>query len=471
LTAALGRRHGFSAAGFQATSALHTDLLRHKRGTSRRLGTAATATAADANSGDGGDEVSDFNNDVARDKESADMRFALTHDSRAATEELVGTALVLAFLQVSQLLPVVQIQQHRSAAARQFGDLVTPSGWSFDATATAFLTLLSPGTLNTRERWWVKARLWRLLLAQHTDGYFEASDSVAFALEARTAAEVAVLTPSRMERLKDWLSSAHEVAGELLGGDFGDALSGGAAQEAAPAAAAPGSLAQQRSMAARHHHAAGGADDDAGSVSDDPLFCSAGALRGSVPRRLAALRAADPELLVERVWTTLCCIAFLETLNVCWLATDGDLYPAEERTVVDASREWLDRYAKEQPALAAALADGALADAAARTVVVWHRAWERRVEELRRSTPIRDHATLSQAHRTCTELVRAICTKHSTFSVFLSAPLDGLQRWQTWMILITLIIEQLLVNIWMYYARVRALRASLTLAWSAGIAT
>ena len=36
-------------------------------------------------------------------------------------------------------------------------------------------------------------------------------------------------------------------------------------------------------------------------------------------------------------------------------------------------------------------------------------------------------------------------------------PLDGLQRWQMFMILITLIISQLLVNIWMFYAKVRAL--------------
>ena len=35
-------------------------------------------------------------------------------------------------------------------------------------------------------------------------------------------------------------------------------------------------------------------------------------------------------------------------------------------------------------------------------------------------------------------------------------PLDGLQRWQMFMILITLIISQLLVNIWMYYAKVRS---------------
>ena len=34
-------------------------------------------------------------------------------------------------------------------------------------------------------------------------------------------------------------------------------------------------------------------------------------------------------------------------------------------------------------------------------------------------------------------------------------PLDGLQRWQMFVILISLVIAQLLVNIWMFYAKVR----------------
>jgi hypothetical protein len=35
-------------------------------------------------------------------------------------------------------------------------------------------------------------------------------------------------------------------------------------------------------------------------------------------------------------------------------------------------------------------------------------------------------------------------------------PLDGLQRWQMFVILISVVISQLLVNIWMFYAKVRA---------------
>jgi hypothetical protein len=53
-------------------------------------------------------------------------------------------------------MPVVEIAQRRAAAAAYFDDFTTPAGWHFDDTATKFLTLLMPGILNTREKWWVK---------------------------------------------------------------------------------------------------------------------------------------------------------------------------------------------------------------------------------------------------------------------------------------------------------------------------
>ena len=98
------------------------------------------------------------------------------------------------------------------------------------------------------------------------------------------------------------------------------------------------------------------------------------------------------------------------------------------------------------------------------------------------------HAS-SQVQRTITAVTRAFVNRHETFSTFLSMPLDGLQRWQStlrlsaaeickferaftftcvfsrslsspeFVIIVTLVIEQLLVNIWMYYSKVRSLRA------------
>ncbi len=116
---------------------------------------------------------------------------------------------------------------------------------------------------------------------------------------------------------------------------------------------------------------------------------------------------------------------------------------------MDAAQEWIERYAAQHPALAEALADGLVQQRARGVTVLWRRTNEMRVMELRRSPAIRNQMSLSHAHRTLTAVLRAFCTKHGTFATFLSEPLDGLQRWQMFMIVVTLVLEQLLVNIWM----------------------
>jgi hypothetical protein len=150
------------------------------------------------------------------------------------------------------------------------------------------------------------------------------------------------------------------------------------------------------------------------------------------------------------------------------------------------AREWMECYAAEHPALAATLEDGALHQRAEQVTLLWKRANEQRVVQLRRADGIRVQMSASHVHRTLTGVLRAFTTKHEarccicytlapvsscctvqllmppptnpvrqTFATFLSEPLDGLQRWQMFMIIVTLVVSQLLVNIWMFYARVR----------------
>jgi hypothetical protein len=118
--------------------------------------------------------------------------------------------------------------------------------------------------------------------------------------------------------------------------------------------------------------------------------------------------------------------------------------------MVDVAYGWIDAHAAKHPALAAALEDGLLIQAAKRTMSFWHRAWKRRVVDLRHTEAFTEHHGTALAHRASSDMVRALTTKHSTFAVFLSAPLDGMQRWQMWCMLLTIIITQLLVNIWMF---------------------
>ena len=186
--------------------------------------------------------------------------------------------------------------------------------------------------------------------------------------------------------------------------------------------------------------------------NDDPLACSAAAICTAMPRALRSLHAAHPHIDVSRVWCTLCVVAYLQDLPVCWIAGDGDLYPEKERTIVDSGLEWVEAYATQHDALADALADGGISRRASRAVKLWRRACDKRVAELRRSDAMRAQMGLSHRHRVATDVLRAMVVQHETFACFLSEPLDGLQRWQQWIILISLVCSQLLVNIWMCVA-------------------
>ncbi len=371
-------------------------------------------------------------------------------DSRIALEEFVGTALVLAFLQTTQLMDVLKLAEWRQAATEYFDGLATPAGHSFDETATLFLSLLGPNVLDGKDKWWQKARVWKLILSQSQGsaisgapgGYWDASDSVAFALEARPAAETSHVKPTWMERMLDKLVGAGDVAESLLVDD-GDATPG--------AAEALGEAGDEMD----DQDDANDDADDFGDViaspagwemvEDDPLQCSARAMLAAMPRKFRVLRlelgaasrsiqagklggvsqaiisagkqhsAGPEELNLARVWTTLCVIAMFESSAVCWLATDGNDYDCIEKTIVDTANEWLEAQVEAHPVLKSALGNGAAAVAASHTVQRWHRAWARRIAVVRRSEAIMSHAGTARAHRTGSELMRALATRHETF--------------------------------------------------------
>ena len=370
---------------------------------------------------------------------------------------------MLAFLQVAALMPVVVMEKRKSAANRYFAGTVTPSGWDFATIQTAFVTMISPEVLNMRNLWLQRARMWKLILSQRTDGSWAASSTTAFALEARDAAEIVDLPQSCFGRLKDSLSAGAEAFEEdrdiveAATQGWGTERPRGEAEPASPTAPTTQQTAMgkgdvtTRLQALVSMNATMASDDTQQllSSSDCPLTCSASAVTRSMPGRLRALLEGDPDIDAERVWTTLCCAAMLQRQNACWIWGDGDIYAEEEWTIVDAAFAWLSRHGREHPTLGALLDDGSLMRRARRITLLWHRATEVRVNELRRSEAVRSQMNLSHMHRTFTELARALITKHSTFATFLSEPLDGLQRWQMFMLLVTLVLEQLLVNIWM----------------------
>jgi hypothetical protein len=324
---ALGRRHAFSLRGMTASLPDFRARLKalSKRWQRRHLTSIAANTGEHA---DGGVSVLGGDNIVIPDGGGDDSR---THAGKL--EDLVGTALILAYLQVTQLMPVVELAQRRSAAVRYFRGVRTPAGRDFGYMQTTFVTLLSPGILNIKTKWLIRARIWRLILAQSSDGSWGATRSIAFALEARPLQEIEELPRTLLVRISDFFRGAAQAFSETDTID-GHVLS--AALENVHASSAGTKLKEEDML---EFVAQGGQDEDErtakDSVFDCPLTNSERSIRASIPRALRAVAAEDVTADVECVWSTMCCLALLERQRVCWLCGDGDLYPAQERTIVD----------------------------------------------------------------------------------------------------------------------------------------
>jgi hypothetical protein len=325
-----------------------------------------------------------------------------------------------------------------------------------------------------KHRWLVRARFWKLILSQNTEGYWDASSTVAFALEARQASETTDLKPSLMMRLKDIVGGATEafdddrnVTEAVFQGWQGDGDAAAAPENEAAALAA--------------------ATVDLDSNHDCPLTCSVSAITASLPPRLGAVLGADAGVEVMRVWSTMLAVSVLERMNVSWLWGDGCVgglprlaacasrpvlpltAPAAlacQRAVPGAGahgRRWRARVGGAPRGGAPSARGGAGGRRAAETRQPHDHALAPRLrQEHRTAAPQRGHPRpgapvalrsasriacdladaaafwrrsrqmgLSHLHRTCTELARAVITQHSTFATFLSEPLDGLQRWQS----------------------------------------
>ncbi len=223
-------------------------------------------------------------------------------------------------------------------------------------------------------------------------------------------------------------------------------------QQAASGGAAAGGAAVLREQLQTLTHelrlqqGAGGAADSLRSLLDE-----AGSSEGDNGDAASCYAPSEPdepvpELDVERVWVTLLVLSVLQRLSECCLfSEDSEVY---ERTIVDAAHAYLDLHKRQHPALAAALADGSVAKKAGNLTARWQAVLGHRVQELRSTEIITSHMTLSHMQRTSSEVARAFMTRHTTFSSFLAPALDGMHRWQLFMILMTLVMSQLLVSIW-----------------------
>ena len=299
LAAALGRRHSFSVSGMVSSLPEQKDVL---RSLSRRMDASARKST----------RVSAITPRASVLQRESEQRQKL--------EELVGSALVMAYLQSTQLMPVLELAEHRAAAAKYFEGTVTPAGWDFAKMNIMFVSVVAPGMLNTHAKWLLRARLWRLILSQNVEGWWDATRTSAFALEARSMEEVENLPDTVFTRALNLLRGATEIAVE----DEDDAKEGHAASRVLSSALEErvrGKVLKEDQLRVLDEFE----EEKAENVYDCPLTNSAHSIVSSIPHRLRLLGAEHAHINVARVWTTMCCIKVLEVQRTCWIWGDGDL--------------------------------------------------------------------------------------------------------------------------------------------------
>ena len=295
--------------------------------------------------------------------------------------------------------------------------------------------MLIEGNLAQRQKWLDKARLWRTVLLQRSDGSWSLTQSLAAAVEAHAPCED-IKPPARkttrplFKRFMAAVAIVSDGADVEVADEVGDVLS----------EADEGDLGQD--------------DEDVLSKtakelrSDDPLQFSRAAMRDHLPAVLAALGRQGVH--TTRVWATLLAMVALEDMPISWLISEDE--DPVERTVVDAADAYLRAQGEEHPALGELLRSGELHNAARRARKQWTRLMEAKVGAVRKAEVTKALRSVEYVERASARFVLSLMTEHDQFSTFLDESAE-IMRWQRWMILMTLVCSALLVSIWFYQSR------------------
>jgi len=151
----------------------------------------------------------------------------------------------------------------------------------------------------------------------------------------------------------------------------------------------------------------------------------------------------------ERLWATALACSALEGMNRSWLLDDER---GKERTILDAGRAYIDSRCKTNAELASYVQSGELITCAERALRRWRDVHDGVVEEARRHEVLDAHWLFTHKQRAISAVLKSCVTDHETFATFLDAE-GELQRWQAFMILMTLVASSLLTSIWFYSSR------------------
>ena len=389
---------------------------------------------------------------------------------------LVGTALMFAFLANQRVLPVSELSIRLSAAKQFFRGVKVPGiDHDFDSMLPKFMVLLGceAGALTARAKWMQTARLWRLLLLQREDGSFGLTDSLGFALEAHEGqpppkktrkerkglAALATLCLGDGE-LEDGLDDAADEAMDSDNEASPDAdakqaemyqderqkrvkdcpisFSAAAVRRRIPVAllelnSAYADPAMQRLLSrlttrrGLHVTQLSGRIAEESAVLQDQQAAKSDA---EVMQRLvynafrpaatalessAAASVDAPRVPVERIWATLLSMQVLQGMDASWLL-DEEAEDGEERTVVDAAREWLEAQGKEDARVQALLNSGELAKAAEKAIETWKKVQEQNIAELRKLDVLNRFTALTHFQRATGRVIKSMMTDHGALT-------------------------------------------------------
>ncbi len=325
----------------------------------------------------------------------------LPGSEKPRAERMVGTALMFAHLANQRAMPLTLLSARRGAASAYFGGVRLPGiDHDFDALCAIFMLMLcsdEAGSLTQRAKWLRTARLWRLVLLQRSDGAWELSESLAFALEAHAGP----LPPADKKARRGGLMSKLQLL--IDPPDDLDDLFDGPEQDTLVDDDAP-----------REGH----------SVDDCPLTFSRAAMLRRMPPAL--LKAVPNAAQRERLWATVLAVVALEKSDASWLISDED---EDERTLVDAGRDFIYAKCEDNKRLRKMVASGALYDAADKALRRWKASTEYAIELARYADAVAQQNVVAHVQRAGSRVIKSIMTDHDTFSTFLDA--DGfIQRWQ-----------------------------------------
>jgi len=357
-------------------------------------------------------------------------RFSLT-DMSAETSELTGSALAFAYLASQRAMPYDELNARLAATARHFKGCRVPGiAHDFMQLHKLFSLMVGfdSGSIAATKQWLTTARLWRLILLQQEDGGWNLTGSLAFVVESHPGkapkkgkkTETAVLA-----KLCGCLFMDDEEDLDAMLEDVDDMVD------------------DVVRIGTKKTDVEESANDRDVPVDDCPLTFSRSEMLRRIPKLLARTDGG------ERLWATSLAVEVLRNMDVSWLASDEE---GAEETIVDKGIAYIKACCEQQPELAEFVASGALKKYTKRTLRQWRAVTDAATQRTRDHEVTGAYAMLTYAQRAGAHIVKSVRVDHSTFSVFLDAD-SFLLRWQSWMLLLTLVASSLLTSIWFYSSR------------------